>query len=340
MAIDKKRLNTDPDGNLYRGWAVGVQSGAGQLALTILVMLLQITAPAAILMWAWPTLTDGKLEYFWNRNFTVGENTSDVLIRGYGEFGHVIEKVVGTLFLSLVYINGENILKRSDLQTDELRRLFGRTLRTQWMFIDAFVNSWCVTLCALAAAPILWTSEGVKDMLLDSLGLVFLYSLDDYGGGIEYGIETSDWDDMIDDAEEQRANRRSSEPAGMTSETLLRESQPDWKTSCFWYGDIFYTIGRFVNLVSGCWYVPNFALCDWVESKENITFEPGSIILFGIVLAVVLTLRLCQLGDKDCFAGCIWVLFSRQDPRRIPSSLPPSVQLRRDSSGFTAQSGD
>merc|ERR550514_439371 len=49
------------------------------------------------------------------------------------------------------------------------------------MIVDAFMNSWVVALTSLALPYVFWTSESVKDEILDALGLLFLYGLDDYG---------------------------------------------------------------------------------------------------------------------------------------------------------------
>merc|ERR1711920_1122512 len=63
-----------------------------------------------------------------------------------------------------------------------------------WLWIGAFVNVWCLVLCATCMWPLFITSEdSVKDVVFDALGLAFLYNLDDAAGDL--GFLEHQWDE-------------------------------------------------------------------------------------------------------------------------------------------------
>ena len=54
--LKQKKLSSDPDGNLYRGWAVKIPQGNRQLIFTFLVMFVQVLGPLMMCQWAWHDL--------------------------------------------------------------------------------------------------------------------------------------------------------------------------------------------------------------------------------------------------------------------------------------------
>lgn len=63
--------------------------------------------------------------------------------------------------------------------------------------MDAFCNSFCVASCSLAIFPLIWAADDVNEIILDTFGFLFLHGLADYSKLIEYGIEQSDFDQVI-----------------------------------------------------------------------------------------------------------------------------------------------
>lgn len=331
----RKRLLSDPDGNLYRGWAVGIQKGTWQLFMTLLVIFLQVFGPFAMVWWAYGEIQKGKFE---------------VYRPAWDELTVLFQKMLGLGFLSLVFINGENILMRADMQTDMLRTLFTNA-KSGWMFTDSFVNSWCIAFCAAAAGPLLWTSEdGIKDVILDSFGLLFLHNIDEYSADVEYGIETSDFDDIIDEKQLELNERLlNSSNAKDQEENRLRRN---WKKGCFVYGDVWFSVGRVANSVIACITLPAYASLVWVRQDApdsgsqdteqwNEGWKPGDsagdwglyhLIASGCMYGLVLLSRaysLAVIGDQpvtiDCLGIFIWMLVGRSDPRCLDKDMVTKV---------------
>lgn len=348
-----KKMKSDPDGNLYRGWAVGIQGGSWQFMMTCLVIFVQTFGPFAMVWWCWEKIHGGHFDLFWHSD--PPPTMTDVF-----------RKMLGMGFLILIFINGENILERSDLQTDKLRSLYGKVKR-RWMFIDSFVNSWCVVFCAAAAGPLLWSSEdGIKDVILDSFGLLFLHNIDEYSSDIEYGIETSDFDDMIDEKQIELRERLASDTLRQEQDDHLRKS---WVSSCILYGDMWFSVGRVLNRMLACATLPAYATLVWSPVNEtdgaNGTHaghevnETGgmwgswgrwqiiaSAVMYGLlILGRARDLWISQpqpsgsprwLGicedepvSLDCIGIFIWLIVGRQDPRCAPKPQQTKRELVR-----------
>merc|ERR1712060_341757 len=98
-----------------------------------------------------------------------------------------MRKILGTILTVIIFINGDNRLKRMDFQRERLRELYP-DIRVKWMITDAACNSWCVAICAVAIYPLVWASDD-NEVILDTFGFLFLQSLADYSKVVEYGIE-------------------------------------------------------------------------------------------------------------------------------------------------------
>lgn len=123
-------------------------------------------------------------------------------------------KVLGVLFMLIVFFSNDRLLLRSDIQTDKLRKYFpddegrvGQGLKKSWMWVDVIVNCWATVMTGTATLPLFLASTDLKDIVLDAFGLLFLISLDDYSGQIEFGVETSDFDQIIETEKEDVENR-------------------------------------------------------------------------------------------------------------------------------------
>merc|ERR1712224_526293 len=61
-----------------------------------------------------------------------------------------------------------------------------------WLFFGALVNCWVVIWSCLDMYVVVGASESPQDLLLDALGLLFLYRLDDVGGDLGF-VDQDDW---------------------------------------------------------------------------------------------------------------------------------------------------
>lgn len=234
----KESKLTEPDGNVYRGWALGIQKGCRAFMLTLLVFLIQILAPIGVLNWARREFGGKDIQtsvvYFKNQTQGKDEWPDEV-------WQYIETKFLGLCFMLLIFFSLDRLLLRSDIQTDKLRlyfrlndslhkdaeegeadaehicctpcpistasfphwlrKPFGYTWeqnrRRNWLIIDAFANCWATLFVIAALLPVFLSCEGIKDMVLDGFGLLFIAGLDDYSGDIEYGVESSDFDDFI-----------------------------------------------------------------------------------------------------------------------------------------------
>jgi len=63
---------------------------------------------------------------------------------------------------------------------------------TGFLYLAAFFNCWTVLWCSIASYVVVGASETPKDVLLDSLGMLFLYNLASIGGELGF-VDADDW---------------------------------------------------------------------------------------------------------------------------------------------------
>jgi len=139
-----------PDGNLYRGWAIGLQSGFRQLVLTLSVLVVQLIGPVLMLQWAWEALNE--------------EGNPVSLYKHWKDHGFKVTelelKLLGTVLMVLIYFNADQLLSNKDCQTIRLIQLYEDSyLNRKWIVIDAFCNSWVIAMLAPATPALLWTRK-------------------------------------------------------------------------------------------------------------------------------------------------------------------------------------
>lgn len=61
-----------------------------------------------------------------------------------------------------------------------------------WLAASSFVNCWVVLWSCLDMYVIVGASLSPQDLLMDALGLLFLYNLDDIGGDLGF-VDEDDW---------------------------------------------------------------------------------------------------------------------------------------------------
>merc|ERR1712183_426199 len=62
----------------------------------------------------------------------------------------------------------------------------------QYLYIDAVVNTWVITWCCFDVYLLIGAAATPADVLMNALGLVFLYNLDDVGGDLGF-VNEDDW---------------------------------------------------------------------------------------------------------------------------------------------------
>merc|ERR1712013_452236 len=63
---------------------------------------------------------------------------------------------------------------------------------TLMLYFGAIMNAWVVVSMSLIVYFLLGASDSVADVILDALGLAFLYNLDDVGGDLGL-LDKDDW---------------------------------------------------------------------------------------------------------------------------------------------------
>lgn len=63
---------------------------------------------------------------------------------------------------------------------------------TSFLYMDALVNTWVIGWCCIDVFLVVGDSKSPSDVLMNALGLVFLYNLDDVGGDLGF-INENDW---------------------------------------------------------------------------------------------------------------------------------------------------
>lgn len=108
-------------------------------------------------------------------------------------------KLMAFLFLFCFCINGlfvhmdeASSWKKIDVLFRELNHCKLDDTSEIILKIGAFMNGWVIFWLCLDTFLVLGASETVQDVLLDSLGLMFLYNLDDIGGDFGF-VNQDDW---------------------------------------------------------------------------------------------------------------------------------------------------
>lgn len=110
-------------------------------------------------------------------------------------------RFVGTLFIIVFILNGlfvifeekkawaniYNTFRYLDIKTPKFR-LTGMN----YLALGCVVNCWVVFWVCLDMYVVVGSSETPQDLLMDALGLIFLYNLDDIGGDMAF-IDDHDW---------------------------------------------------------------------------------------------------------------------------------------------------
>jgi len=126
------------------------------------------------------------------------------LDNSFSDWKHVkVKKLMGMLFLFCFILNGIFVLLDGKMVWfkiyNTLQYLERKTPNFDFSFFSsaalysgAFINCWTVLWCSLASYVVVGASETPKDVLLDALGMLFLYNLDRIGSELGF-VDADDW---------------------------------------------------------------------------------------------------------------------------------------------------
>lgn len=200
--IDKSWLRgvDNLPGNIYRIWALGGTSCCSGNCGDILMRYCRLTAGIAIAVLQFltpPVLCLGQF-LGW------GVEEDKVLHWGrwhpslsdwHGPDGFV--KFISICFFFLFLTNGLLVVVQEERSRSKLMKILGERRQSQirvvCLMIDTFNNDWVVVWCCLACYPILGCARSAAEVVFDGLSLLFLYNIDDVGGGHLGLIDPGEW---------------------------------------------------------------------------------------------------------------------------------------------------
>jgi hypothetical protein len=129
-----------------------------------------------------------------------GKPSSEVKL--FDDWDHIATtKALGIIFILTFILNGLFVVMEEQKTWRDLYNTF-KYLDWKnesfdapgefWLFFGALVNCWVVIWSCLDMYVVVGASESPQDLLLDALGLLFLYRLDDIGGDLQF-IDADDW---------------------------------------------------------------------------------------------------------------------------------------------------
>jgi len=164
------------------------------------VMLIQLISPCALLFWALYQI-DWERSRSWPKfvRYERGSDTNGV--------SHVTKVLLSVLFLACFTLNGVNVIRREEEMHIKLEMLINyaddeqgkvkwgrKDFNRFWSTLGVLVNATMPVTCSIVLFVLFILAESPKDVVFDSMGLIFLFSLDDISGDL--GLVTSeDWDE-------------------------------------------------------------------------------------------------------------------------------------------------
>jgi len=156
------------------------------LFVSFVIMAVQFIAPLLIFANQWNSetnfLTDGHLRH----KFELRE-----LLCMADTVQEALTMVMGVLFLILVFIIVRSYV---DSEMENLEKQSRLCLSRWWTFPNAFVNAWCCLLTCVILPLLFWSELRPTDIVLDALGLLFIFTLDDLAGDALGYVEADDTD--------------------------------------------------------------------------------------------------------------------------------------------------
>jgi len=196
-------------GNIYRiaafgGLSIDSLQNLSRYLGAISIWLVQFFGPPAVFMTSFGMGVVEEQAYKWDEwtNWSDPNEKMSYLLTDWGVCP--FPKFLAMVFIFLFTLNGLFVLideKKCFRQMDEMFRYLDReTLKFTWsgechLYLDALMNNWVVIWCTLDAFILVGNCRSVKDVLFDSLSLLFLYNLDDITGDLGF-VNDDDWDGL------------------------------------------------------------------------------------------------------------------------------------------------
>eukprot|EP00929_Paragymnodinium_shiwhaense_P121631 TRINITY_DN9394_c0_g1_i1.p1 TRINITY_DN9394_c0_g1~~TRINITY_DN9394_c0_g1_i1.p1 ORF type:complete len:459 (+),score=105.65 TRINITY_DN9394_c0_g1_i1:86-1462(+) len=130
------------------------------------------------------------------------QNTAPKDVTYWDDWHHVLTtKVLGILMMFAFILNGLFVMldeKQSwkcIYNTFRYLDVMNTKFKMQHMpffLLDALVNAWVICWCSADVYLVIGASQSPQDVLMNALGLIFLYNLDDVGGDLGF-VNEDDW---------------------------------------------------------------------------------------------------------------------------------------------------
>jgi len=112
---------------------------------------------------------------------------------------HAFIKFIALGFLFCFLTNGMLVLLNEQRSGSKINRAFyylkqhrKKHMYMSFLLIDVVNNCWVVFWCSLASFPIIGSSASAQEVVFNALTVVFLYSIDDVGGDLNF-VEADKW---------------------------------------------------------------------------------------------------------------------------------------------------
>lgn len=156
------------------------------LFVSMVILTIQFLAPLLIFVNQWTSEYNFMMDgYFWQKFeprelFCLTDTLTEALTM-----------LMGVLFLVLV---GVIIRSYVDSEIDNLEKQSRLCLSRWWTFPNALANAWCCVMTMLVLPLLFWSELRPTDIVLDALGLLFIFTMDDLAGDAMTYLERDDTD--------------------------------------------------------------------------------------------------------------------------------------------------
>lgn len=151
--------------------------------MALLIMVIQILGPVMILLNNWYADTNYLRGGRFLRYMTWEEFAC------LGPWQDKVVTFMGVLFLILI---SEVVRNYTKGEMDNMAKLRHLPADTFWHQIGNFTNMTCILFTTLAMPLLFWSEMMPKDIVFDSLGMLFIFTLDDLAGGALGFLELED----------------------------------------------------------------------------------------------------------------------------------------------------
>lgn len=109
----------------------------------------------------------------------------------------VEKKIVGFLFMFVVFLHIDRQMLSQDAESVNLRRYFPDYSRF-WVWLGILANGLNGMVVGFISAQFFESADTIMELIVESLALLFLMNLDDLSGGINFGVSEAVFADVIE----------------------------------------------------------------------------------------------------------------------------------------------